>query len=144
MRILILIFIIVTIFALLIRSDAFENKSDPTILVIGNTEIQIEIADDEAERVQGLSGREPLPEKAGLLFVFEREGRYGIWMKEMSFPIDIAWLDKDKRIIHLEENVSPETYPKIFTPDDPALYVLEVNAGFFDKNNIKVTDQAKF
>jgi uncharacterized membrane protein (UPF0127 family) len=103
----------------------------------------VEIADTDAERTLGLSGRESLAENNGLLFVFETEGYHGIWMKEMNFPIDIAWLDKNKKIIHLEHNVAPETYPKVFNPPTPDLFVLETNAGFFQKFDIKAGDIAQ-
>lgn len=127
----------------LMRSAIFENKKEPNTLTIGNTTIQVEIADTDAERTLGLSGRESLAENTGLLFVFETEGYHGIWMKEMNFPIDIAWLDKNKKIIHIEHNVAPETYPKVFNPPSPDLFVLETNAGVFQKFNIGVGDTAQ-
>jgi uncharacterized protein len=70
--------------------------------------------------------------------VFDREGYQGFWMKEMNFPIDIVWLNKDKKIVHIEHNVSPDTYPKIFNPNnefnnEKSLYVLETNANFFQR-----------
>ena len=104
----------------------------------------IEIADTDAKRTRGLSGKEGLGEKEGMLFVFDKEGYYGIWMKDMKFPIDIAWLNKDKKIIYLAENVLPETYPKVFNSPVPILYVLEIPAGFLLKYNIKIGDFVAF
>lgn len=143
MRFLLFILIIVLIFALLIRGNAFEDKEGVNTLTIGPTTVQVEVADTDEERTLGLSGRESLVENSGLLFVFETEGYHGIWMKDMNFPIDIAWLDKNKKIIHIEHNVSPETYPKVFNPPTPSLYVLETNAGFFQKFNIGVGNTAQ-
>lgn len=105
---------------------------------ISSMPLNLEIADSESERIKGLSSREYLPQDSGLLFIFGSPGRYGIWMKDMFFPIDIAWLDENKKIIHLEQNVLPETYPEVFYPTDNSLYVLEVNAGFFEKNKIEI------
>lgn len=113
-------------------------KDDPKQGFIGNTLINIEIADTERERVKGLSDRTDLAENAGLFFVFETPSRYGFWMKDMNFAIDIAWLDANKKIIHIEKEVLPETYPKVFYPALDALYVLEVNSGFFEKNKIEI------
>jgi hypothetical protein len=126
-----------------------KNENMPKTLKIGQITLNVEIADTEAERVQGLSGREKLGESEGLLFVFDREGYYSFWMKDMKFPIDMAWLDKNKRIIYIEKNVSPETYPKIFyaMKDNipiPSLYVLETNANFFENSKIKIGDFAEF
>ena len=113
-------------------------------LRIGGTTLNIKVADDDTERIQGLSGRESLEENEGLLFVFDKQGYYGIWMKDMNFPIDIVWLDQNKKIIHIESAVGPETYPKIFNPPNLSLYVLETPSGFLAKNNIKIGDLVAF
>lgn len=89
----------------------------------------------EAQREQGLSGRTNLPDNEAMLFVFEKPGLYCFWMKGMRFPIDMVWLDSDKRVIMIKENVQPESYPENFCPDSAAQYVVEVNAG--------VAEQAK-
>jgi len=107
---------------------------------IGNTFLRVEIADDDAERMQGLSGRKNLGGNSGLLFVFEREGHYGFWMKDMNFPIDIAWIDVNKKIILIEKDVSPKTYPQVFGTSTLAKYVLETNAGFFELHQIYIGD----
>lgn len=106
--------------------------------------LSIEIADSVEERTLGLSGRLWLATSTGLLFVFEQEAQYSFWMKDMNFPIDIAWLDKDKKIIHIEKNLSPLTYPKAFGPATPSLYVLETVANFFEDSKIKIGDIAEF
>jgi len=120
-----------------------EEKS-PKTLKMGEITLNIEMADTEAKRVRGLSGREGLAENEGMLFVFEKEGYYGFWMKDMKFAIDMAWLDKDKKIIYIEKNVSPSTYPKVFNSPFPSLYVLETSAEFLSKNNIKNGDFVAF
>jgi uncharacterized protein len=93
------------------------------------------VADTEALRELGLGQRATLPEDSGMLFVFDHADTYGFWMKDMEFPLDIIWLDQDFRVIHIERDLSPETYPKIFTPTAKASFVLEVNAGIAEKNN---------
>ena len=122
-------------------------------LKIGEATLNIEVVDTNAKRTEGLSGKEArqndpiglgLGENEGMLFVFDTEGYYGFWMKDMKFPIDMAWFDKDKKIIHIENALSPETYPKVFSPSASSLYVLEVQAGFLGKNNIKIGDLVAF
>jgi len=113
-------------------------------LKIGEISLNIEIADTEIEKENGLSGREKLEENEGMLFVFEKESYYGFWMKDMKFPLDIAWLDESKKIIYIEKNISPETYPKVFNSPRPAAYILETNARFFENSGIKVGDVADF
>jgi len=91
--------------------------------------LQLEIADTDAERILGLSGRESLPAGMGLLFVFEEPGMHGFWMKDMKFAIDIIWLGENYEVLGIEKNVSPQTYPEVFYPPQPVKYVLETNPG---------------
>lgn len=107
--------------------------------------VQAEIADTDVKRQQGLMFREGLPEDAGMLFIFEEEARYSFWMKNMRFPLDIIWIDKNKRIVDIKTDVPAcnETCESL-TPCDKTLYVLEVNAGFTKKNEIKIGDRVSF
>ncbi len=100
------------------------------IITIGKMSLQVEIASTVADEKQGLSGRASLPEGRGMLFVFPQEGNYGFWMKGMLFPIDIIWIGSAGIVNTIASNVSPDTYPKVFYPTAPALYVLEVPAGW--------------
>lgn len=110
---------------------------------LNGVKINLLIADTEAKRVQGLSGHAPLAQNEAMLFVFPNESDWGIWMKDMIFPLDILWLDKDMRVITAEQNVSPATYPNVFRPNTPALYVIEANAGFIERNRIVYQEQLK-
>jgi len=109
--------------------------------VIGETEITLEIADDPAERTRGLGGRASIPKNHAMLFIFDTTDYHGIWMQEMEFPLDIIWLNEYTEVIHIERNVSPNTYPKTFRPQRPARYVLEFNAGFAQQNHLKIGDR---
>ena len=107
-------------------------------LTIASTTLAIEIADTPKARTQGLSGRESLPKGTGLLFIYEKNGRHGIWMKDMRFAIDILWFDEARRLIHVEEEVEPETFPDVFRPLAPARYVLELPAGTVAEQRIEL------
>lgn len=133
------VLVIVALFTIISKVGAPTNT-----LKIGDIVLNIEIADTAEERELGLSGREPLAMNEGLLFVFEKEGKYGFWMKDMNFPIDIVWIDRDKKIIHIESNVSPDSYPKVFYPTLESLFVLETRAGFFEENKIEIGDLTEF
>lgn len=101
----------------------------------------VEVADTEASRERGLSGHAPLNDSEGMLFVFDTDARWGIWMKDMSFPLDIVWADAGGRIVHIERDVSPDTYPRIFAPPVPARYVVELPAGSVAKHAIAETSK---
>ncbi len=109
-------------------------------LSIGGTPLRVYVVDEPREREQGLSGRTRLPLNQGMFFVFEKDDMYGIWMRDMKFPIDVFWISEEKIVTDIEANVAPESYPKVFRPHVPARYVLEVPAGFAEQYNIKIGD----
>ncbi len=105
--------------------------------------IHVTVADTPAARAQGLGGRGGLAYDEGMLFVFDQDGKYSFWMKDMFFSIDMLWLDADGRIVYMAQSVSPQTYPETFTPDTPARYVLELPAGYAAANHVQVGDQVQ-
>lgn len=104
------------------------------------TAIQAELARTPKERAAGLMGRKSLPLNRGMLFVFEQLGLHFFWMKDTLLPLDMAWLDSDKRILHIEEQVPPckkDPCPA-YGPPMKSLYVLEVNAGVAQRLGLSV------
>lgn len=112
-------------------------------LEINDITISVEIAANQEQKTKGLSERNHLPAEQGMLFVYNESQIIRIWMKDMRFAIDIIWIDENSKIIHIENDVQPDSFPKIFSSQEPARYVLEVNAGFAEKNNIKIGDEIK-
>lgn len=104
-------------------------------------DISVRIADTDKTRQQGLSGFSILPLKQGMLFVFPQMGKYDFWMKDMNFPIDIIWLDKNGVIVDRVINLDPESYPKTFVSKDNAQYVLEIPAHTADKYGLTVGEK---
>lgn len=88
----------------------------------------VELADDPAERAQGLMFRESLAEGAGMLFVYESPRRAQFWMKNTLIPLDMIFADAAGRVTR----VHPQAVPGDLTPidgGDGIVYVLEVNGG---------------
>lgn len=113
-------------------------------LVIGDAKLKILLADSEEERIMGLSYKKHLEQDKGMLFVFNKEEKHGIWMKDMYFSIDIIWLDSKFQVVDFVSDVQPQSYPNVFKPKKTAKYVLEVNSGFIKENGIKIDEQATF
>lgn len=117
----------------------FFFQSRPTAMLRhGDRAYHLEIVSSEAARTQGLSGRQSLAGDRGMLFVFPGDGTQCIWMKDMRFSLDIMWLDGEKRVVHIERDVSPDTYPQQFCPEKSARYVIELNAGEVEHAGLKV------
>jgi len=102
----------------------------------------VEVMRTDAERARGLMFRQGLDAGKGMFFVFDKEDVYPFWMKNTLFPIDIIWLDKDKRVVHVASDVPPcRTTPcPVYTPSAKALYVLETPAGDAARYGIKPGD----
>jgi len=111
---------------------------------IGTNLLSVDIADNNCKRELGLSNRISIKSEGGMIFIFEKAGNYGFWMKDMNFPIDILWINDDFNVVGIEKDVSTSTYPKSFGEGYSAKYVLELSAGYSDKNNIKVGNKIFF
>ncbi|MBI5152976.1 MAG: DUF192 domain-containing protein [Parcubacteria group bacterium] len=130
----------------MITKEAPTPTATPSIQ-IGDTTIPVELAKTPAELERGLSYRTSLDRDKGMLFIFEKSGFYKFWMPHMNFPLDVLWIDENKRIVSINEHVPPLediSKPIYYEPTQPALYVLEVNANFSKKYNIKIGDQLIF
>ncbi|MDZ4231821.1 MAG: DUF192 domain-containing protein [Candidatus Pacearchaeota archaeon] len=112
--------------------------------VINGTPLKLEVVSGRAEKIRGLSGREFLPENQGMLFVYEKETQPSFWMKDMGFSLDIIWISSEKKVVGVEVEVSPATYPAKFTPDTFVQWVLEVNAGWAEKHGVSAGDAVEF
>lgn len=141
---------IIVLVLLLIGAAAFwafwPQLSQPyTKLRLGDGVFQTRIADSPAEREKGLSGTQYLGQDQALLFIYDRDDKWSVWMKDMNYAIDIVWLDKDKKVVHIVKNAEPESYPhESFSPNEPARYIVEFVAGTVDKKAITINDKAAF
>ena len=110
----------------------------------------MELAITPAERSQGLSGREVLPQGAGMLFIFEGDQHLAFWMPDMNFPLDMVWIDSGCRVVDATLNAPvPEPGQSLadlprFSPGSPARFVLEINAGEFEGAGLMPGHQAEF
>ncbi|MEK7614255.1 MAG: DUF192 domain-containing protein [Patescibacteria group bacterium] len=137
--ILALSFMVVIAINALVKDKAGPYPRKTKVIVSGIT-IYAEIADTPKEREAGLSGHLALAENEGLVFVFETPTKPKFWMKDMSFPIDIIWINQSGKVIFITERAEPESYPLTFSPPDPVKYVLEVPAGFVEKKDVEIGD----
>ncbi len=133
------VFLLVLFFAFNLRPQAVVQT-----LTINGQSISVEVVSATPDLVRGLSGRESLAQNSGMLFVFPNSQKYGIWMKEMKFPLDIIWLSDDWEVVYVKEDARPESYPEVFTPTILSRFVLEVNSGFVKGRGIKVGNRVIF
>lgn len=119
------------------------KRSLPEALVrVSDTSVRAEVADDEASRAQGLSGRERLGAGEGMLFLLANDSP-SFWMKGMRFPLDIVWI-KDGRVVDVSADLPPprgsDAPLPTYSPDRPANRALEVNAGWAADHGVRRGD----
>jgi uncharacterized protein len=117
----------------------FLKSKDNTII----STLNIEVADDDAERAQGLMYREAMNENDGMLFLMGAEEIQNFWMKNTILPLDILYVNSERRIVSIHANCKPYSLENI-NSDKPAQYVVEVNAGYAEKHGIKIGDLISF
>lgn len=118
-----------------------DNNSNSNSSVIAR--VFVEVPDDLEEFSRGLMFRKHLPWNAGMLFAYNNEEPRTFWMKNTLIPLDMIFVDSSSKIVDIKENVPPceqeecPTYPS----QEPAQYVLEVNAGFVQQKEVKIGDR---
>jgi uncharacterized protein len=103
--------------------------------------VDAEIADNPITQAKGLMGRKSLGETEGMMFVFDKPGRYSLWMLNTTIPLDAVFISEDKTvvdIIAMEPCGFNVTRCKTYTPGADAKYILEVNQGFSKRYGISV------
>ncbi len=105
-----------------------------------------ELADSLWKKTKGLMFRaQPTP----LMMPFGRDGKHSIWMPFMRFPIDIIFIDSNKRVVDVKENCRPLRFLnpftwKLFWPKKSARYVLETKAGLVESTGTEPGDVLEF
>jgi uncharacterized membrane protein (UPF0127 family) len=114
-----------------------------TKLWLGDGVFKTDVALTYEARTKGLSGRSALNSDQALMMAFPSEDKWGIWMKDMNFPIDIVWLNKDKKVIYIVKNAATDD-PTVYKPEKLAQYVVELPAGTVTEKNISPKSTAIF
>lgn len=105
--------------------------------------VDVEIADSDAERQQGLMYRKQLANDDGMLFLFERPQHLTFWMRNTYLPLDMIFIEQSKTVLGVVENAEPLTDTTREVPG-VSQYVLEVNAGFSREHGITAGTMVRF
>lgn len=141
-----LVFLLISLFLIFKLLNPTPNNSLATKkITLGKTLYNIELAKTNLERSAGLSNRKSLCPNCGMIFIFDQPSTYPFWMKDTLIPLDIIWLDESGKIVTIHEARPEPNIPfyklKLYQNKEPALYVLELNAGDTHKLNLKIGDK---
>lgn len=133
-------FLIFSFYSLNIFSEV--HSFEKGVLTLGEKKLFVEIATSKAQQEKGLMHRTKMGENEGMLFVFEEEEFRQFWMKNTFIPLSIGFFNSHKELVEI---IDMEPVKSIMQKEIPtyqstkkAKYALEVNQGWFKKNNIKI------
>jgi uncharacterized membrane protein (UPF0127 family) len=117
------------------------SRQSPPFVVINDETLFVKISSTPKERALGLMFRDSLPEKNGMLFIFEFEAKHTFWMKNTKIPLSIAFINSKYTVIDIQDMVplSQEEH----APRFPCLFALETNQHWFKKHGIRVGDSVE-
>lgn len=100
------------------------------------TLVDLEIADNEQERTQGMMYRSSMSYDRAMLFIMQYEREQSFWMRNTKMSLDIMYVTSDLEIVTIYKHTQP--YSESPIPSfKKAKYVVETAAGFCDKFGIK-------
>lgn len=139
------------LFLIMLSLSLLANSSRPIFskqrIQVGSKTISVEVAKTPEETAYGLMFKRKLGENEGMLFIFSKEQPLSFWMKNTFVDLSIAYFDAHHTLIEIIDMKAAqselqshfESYPS----SKPAQYALEMNKGWFKKNNIKTGDKLK-
>jgi uncharacterized membrane protein (UPF0127 family) len=129
-------------------SDVSDLKTK-TVTLPNGKEITAEVVISQTEMLRGLMFRDKLPPDRGMLFIHGSPGPYAYWMYNVRIPLDIIWLDEDRRIVEISPNTPPcpsksaKECPS-YGGKVPARFVLELAGGTAQKEGLRLGDRVSF
>jgi len=106
------------------------------------TFLELETAETQEERAEGLQNREELSQYRGMLFNFPETEKQSIWMKNTHIPLDIVFLSEDGTVLNIEQG-EPESTEHIHSNGECS-YAIELKQGKADDFNISEGDNLSF
>jgi len=104
-------------------------------IAIGDKLIRLQLAIEAEELSHGLMYRKNMSENQGMIFLYTKPQKMSFWMRNTSLPLDVGFISSD--------GVLQEFYPlypydetTVVSQSDELQYALELNQGWFQKNNV--------
>lgn len=115
---------------------------EKTNMALCGLSMNVEVADNDEKREQGLMNRKTLHDDEGMIFIFDQAEPQGFWMKNTLIPLSIGFFDSKGKlfqVIDMEPASSIDLDPKIYKSSKPAKFALEEPQGWFKKKKIGVS-----
>ena len=114
----------------------------------GGQKIRAEVLTRSEDMQRGMMFRNSLAPDRGMLFVHGAPGRYAYWMFQCLIPLDIIWMDADRKIVEISADTPPCRTEAGSCPNygghQDSLYVLELAGGMARRYGLKLGDTMAF
>ncbi|HVI48784.1 MAG TPA: DUF192 domain-containing protein [Chitinophaga sp.] len=130
-------------------SNGIEFKKEATLAFISKSgadttrRIDVQLAQTEQQREDGLMYRKSMSDDQGMLFIFPDFEQRSFWMKNTYISLDIIYIDDKQEIVSIQKYATPLSEQGL-PSFKKAQYVLEVNGGFCDKYHIGYGDKIAY
>ena len=135
-----LVFSVIALTPLSVASEPGPTEPLAITTSLGSANFNVEIADTESSREEGLMYRPALAADAGMLFDFKSTKPVYFWMKNTYVPLDMIFIRADGTVAHIAAGATPLS-EKTISSEGPVRFVLEVNAGTAARIGLKVGDK---
>jgi uncharacterized membrane protein (UPF0127 family) len=124
-------------------SDPVRDFDSREVTLPNGKTIRAEVMMNPVDMSRGMMFRDSLDPDRGMLFIHGGAGRYPYWMYQVKIPLDIIWMNKDRKVVEISANTPPcpsqsaKECPN-FGGHENAMYILELGGGQAGKNGVQV------
>ncbi|MBM3765800.1 MAG: DUF192 domain-containing protein [Acidobacteria bacterium] len=130
------------------QAATMEDLTTREVKFPNGTKIRAEVLYKPFDMARGMMFRDSLAADRGMLFINKTAGVHKSWMYNLRIPLDIIYIDQNLHIAEIVANAPPckaekaSQCPSYGTARSQ--FMLEVNAGFAAKHNLKIGDRLDF
>jgi len=131
------------------KPSTMDDLTSVEVTLPNGVKIRAQAMRQASDLARGMMYQESLAPDRGMLFFHQREVAATYNMFQVKIPLDLIFLDHDRRIMAIAKDAQPcrakltEQCP-VYGTRAPSLFVLETNAGFAARNGLKVGDRLEF
>lgn len=116
-----------------------------TQIQLGDGIFKASVVTTEIDRAKGLSDVKTLADNKALLMIYPTASEWKVDVSSIMIPLDIVWLNQDKKIIYIVENILPDHLKYTsYKPKTAAKYVVELPGGSVKAKKININNTAMF
>lgn len=89
------------------REISIDDLTTRDVTLPGGQVIEAQVMIDQKDQARGMMFRESLAPDRGMLFLHKSMSLYAYWMYQVKIPLDIIWMDDQRRIVEISADTPP-------------------------------------